>query len=211
MGFSPFQELIAEMSNGLMVNLKSANKNVPQIGRRIWVVKERYRDTRHIIPFTMLPVLLTINIVLNNVKILGYYPTTVGILTTISTREIMTGNTLNYKRNMEITFWQYLQIQEKETPCNSTRTSTRGTIWMGTSGNKKGGFKFITLGYMKKVVRWSWYAISMPDTIFSRANTLGQGQPNDIDFLDCKKRSIWELNITGVDSEETEAPHIELI
>ena len=51
----------------------------------------------------------------------------------------------------------------------------------------------------------------MPDTIFSRANTLGEGQPNDLGFLNHKQSSIGELNITGVDAEETEAPHIELI
>ena len=35
---------------------------------------------------------------------MGYFPTTAGISTTISPREIMTGETLNYKRNLEIPF-----------------------------------------------------------------------------------------------------------
>ena len=51
----------------------------------------------------------------------------------------------------------------------------------------------------------------MPDTVIVRVNALGQGQPNDLDFLDCKNRPIVDLNITGVDAGETEAPHIELI
>ena len=40
-GFAPVQELIAEMLSGPMVNLTSANDHVPEIERRIWVVKER--------------------------------------------------------------------------------------------------------------------------------------------------------------------------
>ena len=58
------RELIADMSSGLMVNLTSANGHVPKIEGGIQLVKERCRATRHNIPFTRLPVILNINIVL---------------------------------------------------------------------------------------------------------------------------------------------------
>ena len=51
----------------------------------------------------------------------------------------------------------------------------------------------------------------MPDTVIARVNTIVQGKPNDIDFLDWKKRPIGELIMTGVDDGGTEAPHIEVI
>ena len=60
-----------------------------------------------------LPVIWTINTVFKNVKILGYFPVTAGISTTISPREIMTGETLNYKRHLAIPFGQYCQIYEE--------------------------------------------------------------------------------------------------
>ena len=41
-------------------------------------------------------------------------------------------------------------------------------------------------------------------------NALVQGKPNDIDFLDSKKRPIGDLNITGVDAGKTNAPHVEM-
>ena len=104
------RELIAEISSGQMVNLTSADEHVPKIEKRIWVVKESCRSTRHSLPFMRLPVILTINIVLNNVKILGYFPKTAGISKTISPREIITGDTLNYKRHLAIPIEQYLQI-----------------------------------------------------------------------------------------------------
>ena len=136
-----------------MDNLMSDNKHIPKIERRILVVKERCRATRHSLPFMRLPVIFTFNILLNNVNILGYSPTTAGISTTISPRAIMTGETLNYKRHMAIPFEQYFQIHEEETPCNSTRPRTRDAICMGTRGNKQLVFKFMNLGSMKKVVR----------------------------------------------------------
>ena len=69
----------------------------------------------------------------------------------------------------------------------------------------------MTIGSMKKVIRQSWYSIPMPDIVIARVNALVQVQPNDLDFLDLKNRTIVELKITGVDAGETEAPNIELI
>ena len=69
--FSPLRELIAEMSSGPMVNLTSSNEHIPEIVRIIRVIKESCRSTRHSLPFMRLPVILTINIVLNNFKLLG--------------------------------------------------------------------------------------------------------------------------------------------
>ena len=74
---------------------------------------------------------------------------------------------------------------------------TRGDICMGSSINKQGGFKFMTLGLMKKVARQRWDAIPMPDTVIERVNTLGQVQTNDIEFLDNNKHPIGEIKITG--------------
>ena len=69
----------------------------------------------------------------------------------------------------------------------------------------------MTLESTKKVVRGSWDAIPIPDTVIARVNALGQGQPNDLDFLDRKKIPIGELDITGLNAMETQAPHIDLI
>ena len=92
----------------------------------------------------------------------------------------MNDETLNYKRHLAIHFGQYYQINEEDTPCNTTKPQTRGAIYMGTSGKKQGGFKFMTLGYMQNVNRQIWDAIPMPDTVIYRVNTLGQGQPNEL-------------------------------
>ena len=118
----------------------------------------------------------------------------------------MTGDILNYKKHLAIHSDQYWKIHEEDTPHNSTRTSTGGAICMGTSKNKKGGFKFMTLGSMKKVVRRRWYSIPMTDTMIARVNELDQGKSNDLDLLDLNKRLIRDIDITGADTRETEAP-----
>jgi hypothetical protein len=67
--FAPLQALIHAMPNGPSVNLASANEHVPEIERRIRVVKERCRSSRHSLPFNCLPKLLTIHVVFNSVKL----------------------------------------------------------------------------------------------------------------------------------------------
>ena len=49
--FDPAQEITSEILSGPMVNLTSANEHVPNIERRICLVKERCRSTRHSLPF----------------------------------------------------------------------------------------------------------------------------------------------------------------
>ena len=115
----------------------------------------------------------------------------------------MTGDTLNYKRHLAIPLGKYFQIHEEESPWNNTIPLTRGAICMGPSRNMQGGFKFTTLGSMKKVVRQSWDEIPMPDTVIVWVNALGQGQPTDLEFLYFKKRPIGYINIKGVDAGET--------
>jgi hypothetical protein len=65
--------LIKSMPGGPMVNLVSANEHVPEIERRIRVVKERCRATRHSLSFHTTPKLITIHIVLNVVKLLNFF------------------------------------------------------------------------------------------------------------------------------------------
>ena len=82
---------------------------------------------------------------------------------------------------------------------------------MGLSGNKKDGFKSISLGYAKKVTMQSYDEILMPNTVIYWVNILSQVQTNDLDLLGCNNHLNRELNIIGVDYGETDLPHIDLV
>ena len=69
----------------------------------------------------------------------------------------------------------------------------------------------MTLGSMKNLVRSIWDAITMPEIMIDLMKKLSQVQLNVLESLDLKNRPIGELKITGVDTGETESPHIELI
>jgi hypothetical protein len=90
------------MPGGIMVNLASANDHVPEIERRIRVVKERCRATRHSLPFERIPKIMTIHIVLNVAKLLKKKSIKGGVSETLSPKTIMSGETLDYKKHLSL-------------------------------------------------------------------------------------------------------------
>ena len=72
--FAPLKPLIAAMPGGPHVNLTSAKEHVPDIERRIRLVKERSRATRHRLLFQRILQLMVTHMVLFVVKMLNYFP-----------------------------------------------------------------------------------------------------------------------------------------
>jgi hypothetical protein len=111
--FAPLKTLLEAMTGGPMVDLASDNKHVPGIELRIRVVRERCQATRHSLPFHTIPKLMTINIVLNVVKMLIFYPTNGRVSDTLSPKTITSGETLDYKNYLSLQLGQYCQVHEE--------------------------------------------------------------------------------------------------
>jgi hypothetical protein len=79
----------------------------------------------------------------------------------------MSGGTLDYNKHLSLQIGQYCQVHEEDHLRNSQITRTKGDISLGPSGNLKGGFKFMALNTLKKIVRRSWDVIPMPDVVIA--------------------------------------------
>jgi hypothetical protein len=176
-----------------MVNLESANEHVPEIERRIRVVKERCWATRHSLPFHTIPKLMTIHIVHNDVKLLKFFSTKGGMSDTLSPKTIMSGDTLDYTKHLILHLGQYCQVHEEENPRNSQIAQTKGANYLVPSGNLQGGFNFIVLNTGKKIVRRSRGVIPMPALVIDRVNSLGSNQPQQMTFTDRHGRLIGDI------------------
>ena len=210
--FAAVRSLIESLPGGPRVNLTSRNEHVPEIERRIRVVKERCRATRHGLPFRSLPKLLTIWIVFHTVRLINYFPPKQGISTSLSPKTIMSGETLDYRKHLALQVGTYVQVHEEDNPRNSQVARTRGAIALGPSGNLQGGYKFMALNTGKKITRNSWDAIPMPDTVIARVNALGRDQPAHLIFTDRSGQLIGDVEIPGVDydpAEEAPLPPID--
>ena len=199
--FAPLQVLIQSMPGGPRVNLTSANEHVPEIERRIRVVKERARSSRHSLPFNRIPRLLTIYIVFKAVKLLNYFPPKGGISDIVSPKTLMTGETLNYSLQLTLQIGQYCQVHEELTPRNSQLPGTQGAICLGPSGNIQGGFKFMSLASGKVISRRTWDNLPMPNSVITRVNQLGKDQPEQFIFTDRKGRTIGDVEYITPDDK----------
>ena len=206
--FAPLKSLIEMLPGGPRVNLTSANEHVPEIERRIRVVKERCRSTRHSLPFNKIPKIMVIYIVMNNVKMLNFFPPKGGVSDVLSPKTIMSGETLDYKKHLCLQFGQYCQVHEETEPRNGQTARTKGAISLGPSGNLQGGYKFMALDTGAKIVRRSWDVIPMPDIVIKRVNTLGINQPEVLTFTDRQGQSIGVDKIPGVDTADTNTDEI---
>jgi hypothetical protein len=194
--FAALQALVHDMEQAPRVNLTSANEHVPEAERRIRVVKERVRASRHDLPFARLPKLLTIHMVMDCVKILNYFPTKGGL--SISPRLLMTGVGLDSKKHFRVPFGNYCQVHEEDKPRNSMLPRTAGAICLGHSGNLQGGHKFLCLRSGRLIVRYNWTPLPMPDEVLDRVNLLGADQPEQLIFADRRGRTLGEIELPGV-------------
>jgi hypothetical protein len=149
--FAPLQAMTQAVPGGPRVNLASSSEHIPEIGRRIKVVKERVRSTRHSLPFTKVPQIITIHTVFGSVTMLNHSHPKGGISDTISWKKtVMTGETLHCKKHLSLQMGQHCQAHEEDTPRNSLSPPTKGAICLGPSSNLQGGYKFMSLRSMKK-------------------------------------------------------------
>jgi hypothetical protein len=150
--------------------------------------------------------------VINVVTLLIFFPTKGGVSETLSPKTIMLGDTLDYKKHLSLQIGQYCQVHKEDNPHNSQLARTKGAIYLGTSGNLQGGFKFMALSTGNNIVCHSWDIIPMTDAVIARVNALGsdqprQNQPCQITFTDRHGRLIRDIEIQGVDSDEEQEDH----
>ena len=97
-------------------------------------------------------------------------------------------------------------MQDNETPRNIKKARTQGAICLGLSGNQKNWLPIYESEDRKKITRYSWDEIPIPDTVIDRVNKLRESQPEYFIFADRRGRQIVGFKFTGVDGEITEAP-----
>ena len=149
--FEPLKPLIEALPSAPTVNLAAKSEHVADIERRIRVVKERARAARSRLPFRRIPELLTIWIVFQSVRMLNYFPSKGGVSSTLSPTTIMSGEVLDYNRQLKLQVGQYCQVHEEDQPRNSQLPRTKGAIALGPTGNVQGGFRFMALNTGKRI------------------------------------------------------------
>ena len=190
--FAPLQEWMHTLFGAPKLNLTSANEHVAEIERKIRVIKERVRAVLYSLPFNAIPQIMLTHAVLFVTKQLNLFPVKGGISAKFSPRQILSGETAEYKF-CSMGFGQYCQIHEDDAPRNSMAARTKAALSLGPSGNVQGGHKFLSLLTGKVVTRRAWTALPTPQAIIDRVHILARGQPSLPIFTDRQGNPIGDV------------------
>jgi hypothetical protein len=130
--FAPLQAWMDTVYGAPQLNLASTNEHIPDIERKIQVIKERVRPVIYSIPFNALPARMLTHAVLFVVKQLNLFPVKGGLLSCLSPKQILSGEVIDYKF-CSMGFGRYCQIHEEDQPRNSMAARTQGAISLGPS------------------------------------------------------------------------------
>jgi hypothetical protein len=158
-------EKLRNLVSVLAVNTTAAKENVPEVERRIRVIKERGRGILNTLPFKKMPQIMLIELIYHIVLWLNAFPTKSGVSETLSPRKIATRHKLNFTKHCRAQFGSYCNAHDKPVPTNTMVTCSTLVIVLGPTGNLQGTYKFFSLETGKKIKCRKLTAYPMPDSV----------------------------------------------
>ncbi|NBR23750.1 MAG: hypothetical protein EBU08_08270, partial [Micrococcales bacterium] len=157
-------------SLGITVNFTGKNQHVPQIERKLRVIKERVRAHATTLPFRLTTQLI-ICLIYYCVQAINSFPTRT-MATVASPRELFTGRKLDYRRDCVIEFGQYAQVVEDLSSAekNTLRERTVDAIAVRNVGNVQGSVEFLSLSTWRLIIRDKWITLPMPRSVIEKLN-----------------------------------------
>ncbi|KAL3810038.1 hypothetical protein ACHAXA_000207 [Cyclostephanos tholiformis] len=188
--FEPLRVLIPI----IVVNTTAAKEHVPEIERRIRLIKERGRAILNTLPYKKIPQLMLIELIYHVVLWLNAFPTKSGISSTLSPREIVLRHRLDFAKHCKAPFGSYCESHDEPVPSNSMASRTSPAIVLGPTGNLQGTYKLLSLTTGKKLKRRNFTPCPMPDSIIKTVEAMGHDNaPHTFDFSD-RNGILFEWN-----------------
>jgi hypothetical protein len=134
----------------LTVNTTAAKEHVPEVERKIRLIKERGRGIPNTLPFKRMPRLMLIELVYHVILWLNAFPEKSRVSDTLSPREIVYRHKLDFTKHCKSPFGMYCEVYDEPTPTNTMVTCLTPAIVLGPTGNLQGTYKFFQLSNRKE-------------------------------------------------------------
>jgi hypothetical protein len=177
-----FEPLRGELA-GIAVQLDhtGADDHVGDIERWIRTVKERMRTIITSLPYLRLPPRLIIECAKSCVFWLNVFPHADGVSSTMSPREIVTGQALDFNRHCRFEFGEYVQTHEAHD--NSMAPRTVGALALRPTGNAQGSYYFFSLKSSLLLNRTYATKLPMPAEVIDRVHALARRQRSQLGLI----------------------------
>ena len=200
-GDGEFEALRGDLAEaGAQLNITAENEHVPEVERYIRTLKERTRATYNTVPFKQMSGTMIVEMVHAANYWLNMLPANDGVSAIQSPRRILTGQQSDYNLHCKLQFGEYIQVHESHD--NSMLPRTTGAIALRPTGNVQGGYYFLSLTTGKRLSRFAWTALPMPDDAINRVHVLARRNPvgGDVQF---GRRDGTLIPDTDADEDDT--------
>ena len=116
---------------GAELNLAAPDEHVPEVERNIRVIKDRLRSMLADMPFSKIPKHLKRKLALTCITMLNVVPREASVSNTLSPMELLSGRSLDFKRNCQLPPGAYCLVHEEGLSRNSMRERATGAITIG--------------------------------------------------------------------------------
>ena len=157
------------------INTTVAREHVPETERQIRLIQECVRCTTSHFPFNPIPILVLIHVVYTCGMCINDVPRKAGAVQGISPRKLVTGRTVNYKRDYRACIGGYVYSSTDAIVTNDNMPCTHSFIALGLSGNRQGSVKCFGLETGKFVVRRNINHIPWNEIVIKKASAWGRG------------------------------------
>jgi hypothetical protein len=177
----------------LAVNTTAAKEHVPEVERRIRLIKEHGRGILNTLPFKKMPQIMLIELIYHVVLWLNAFPTKLGVSETLSPREIVMRHKLDFTKHCRAQFGSYCKAHDEPVPMNMMVTRSTPAIVLGPTGNLQGTYKFFSLETGKKIKRRKLTAYPMPDSVIKQVEAFGKSSSGVFDLAN-RNGILFEWN-----------------
>ena len=168
----------------------SKDQHVGPIERNNRFIKEKARSIRSSLPYTQIPGIMIIHMILHASKVLNLFPRSGGIRD-MSPNMIMSDEGVSMQQ-FRLLFGTYVQVKEPSTQTNSMQPRTRGAIALGTRGSSNDGQIFMALDTGVVIRRTHWTVHPLTDLVRKRVEELGSDEPRLLTWFDRHGREIGD-------------------
>ncbi len=170
----------------------AASHHCGLIERNIRFLKEKLCLLHHSLPFTTVPGIMVVHLVLHIIKLVNGFLCWGGFKY-FSPGEIMMGRRL-HKSDIALSFGVYYQVAENVQPRNSLAPRLQAEIIVGSLGNLSGGHVFLALDTGHTIIKHQWVALPMLPVVIDHVNLLGRREPTMLTFTNRHGRNIGDNN-----------------
>jgi len=115
----------------LVINTTAAKEHVPEVERKIRLIKELGRGILNTFPLKKMPRLMLIELVYHMVLWLNAFPAKSGVSNTLSPHEIVYRHKLDFTKHYKSPFKMYCKVHDEPVPTNMMVTHSTPAIVLG--------------------------------------------------------------------------------